>query len=54
MSQPAEKGKLLALLPQAPEWTHLIETLGVMRLILKYPEDPASERRLRVCSLLVR
>ena len=51
MYQPAEKGGLLALLPQAPEWTHFIETLDVMRLI---PKDPASERRLRVCSLLVR
>ena len=50
MSQPAIEGKLLALLPgpQAPEWTHVIETLDVMRLI---PKDPASERRLRVCSL---
>ncbi len=46
MSKPAEKGKLQALLPKAPEWTHLIATLDVMRLIPKDPEDPASDRHL--------
>ncbi len=52
MSQPAEKDEMPALLPKAPEWTHLIETYDVMRLIPKDPEDPASGRCL--CSLLAR